>query len=133
MNAEQMAAFSAAVSGQATAQAELTAANATLAARSAELEAARARIAELESGEPAVDPNVAVAVAALQAEVSGVLTALGETVPAELSSDIPTLVAQLAEKRAAFAAIIPVNGLSNQGQENPVAPARSAAAFRTQA
>lgn len=128
MNVEQMARFEAAITASATATAQLATVN-------TELENARARIAELEaaaqSTEPVVDlaPQLAAAVEALQSEAKTVLTACGEEVPADLSSDPTELVALIAAKRAAFAAIIPVDGASNKDKETSV-PARSAAAFR---
>ena len=141
MTPEQLARFEANITAAATATAELTAMTAANTTVAAELAVATARVAELEAAAAAPAPeaaqlaaaqaDAALAVETMRGELTACFTALGETVPAELPNDVTTLVAQVAEKRAAFAAIIPVGGASNQEPLNST-PARSVGAFRTQ-
>jgi hypothetical protein len=144
MTPDQLARFEANITAAATATANLGAVTTDRDAAVAELTAANARVAELEAAALAAAPaaevttqliaaqaDAAAAVEALRAEATVVMTALGEEAPAEMPADVPTLVAMIAEKRAAFAAVIPVGGASNQEPLNPT-PARSVGAFRTQ-
>lgn len=140
MTPDQLARFEANITAAATATAQLTAVTTerdAAAARIVELDAALAAAlaaapeADVAAELAAAQADVATAVAVLQAEATAVLTALGEEAPAELSADVPALTALIAEKRAAFAAVIPVGGASNQEPLNPT-PARSVGAFRTQ-
>lgn len=138
MNAEQLARFEASIAEAATAKAEVTSLTAQLQAVTAERDALAAAAAEPDEPAPevaeleAARAAAAVATETLQGELSAVLTALGETVPAELPTDVAELAAQLKNKRAAFAAIIPVDGLSNKERTTETAPVRSTAAFRSQ-
>ena len=143
MTPEQLARFEANITAAATATANLGAVTADRDAANVQLAAAQAQIVQLEAAAAAPAPeaaqlaaaqaDAALAVETMRGELTVCLTALGETVPAELPSDLSVLVAQVTEKRAAFAAIIPVGGASNAGTEtlNPT-PARSVGAFRTQ-
>lgn len=138
MTPDQLARFEANITAAATATAQLTAVTAERDIAAAALFAANARVAELEAAAPegdnglaAAQADAAMAVEAMRGELTACLTALGETIPAELPNDVTVLVAQVAEKRAAFAAIIPVGGAANQEPLSPN-PARSVGAFRTQ-
>lgn len=141
MNEAQMAQFSAAVAGQATAQAALTAmtaerdtAQAALTAAQAEVTTLTARVTELTAAGAASEANAqaaAAALAAMQDEARTILTALGKPTDA-IPEDLTAVMALIKENRAAFAAAVPVNGKS-QGTETDTStktPARSTAAFR---
>lgn len=132
MNAEQMAAFTAAVSGEATAKAALSVAEANLASASATVASLTAKVAELEA---LTGDNVALkeaadtAVAALTIEAKKVLTACGKGDQA-VPTDVKALLAVIDENRAKFAAIIPPNGASSPPDTSHSAPAPASAAFR---
>lgn len=143
MTPEQMAAFSAAVEGKATASASLsivtgerdavtvslTAANVALAAMTAERDtavtAAAASIANLAAHDTAV--------VALTAQAKKVVTAIGKP-DTVIPTDVTAILALIDQYSAAFAAIIPVGGAAAEAaaaaalalKANP----RSSAAFR---
>ena len=141
MTPDQLARFEANITAAATATAQLTAVTAERDIAAEALVAANARVAELEAASEqaptdvaelvAAQADAALAVETMRGELTACLTALGETIPAELPNDVTVLVAQVAEKRAAFAAIIPVGGAANQEPLSPN-PTRSVGAFRTQ-
>lgn len=140
MTPDQMTRFEAAITQGATATAQLTAVTGERDAARTELAAAQARIQELTASGAAetatqlaaAQADLAAAVTALQAEATTVLTACGKPVT-DLPKTVTELTALIAENRAAFAAIIPVNGATtaaDSAPKTPPAPSR-AAAFAT--
>lgn len=142
MNAEQMAQFSAAVTGKATAEANLatvTAARDALQAQVtqlteqvATLTAAGSDVAAANTARDAAVADLQAAVAALQAEATTILTACGKPVPEQLPTSVADLTALIAEHRAQFAGVIPVGGAA-AGADTTVKAAAvpASAAFRT--
>lgn len=144
MNTEQMAAFQAAVSGQATAQAQLTAMTEARDVLQTQLTAANTRIEELQAAagnadavntanaeRDAAQADLAAAVTALQGEAKTVLTACGKPVPEQLPGTVAELTALIAEHRAQFAGVIPVGGAGAGADSTTKTPvATASAAFR---
>jgi hypothetical protein len=113
MNAEQLTAFQAAVSGQAMATANLAAMTNERDQLAAQLQASAARIAELEAANGPVaeaQANLAAAVEHLQGEARMILTAAQVEVPAELPGTVAELTALIATHRSKLTAVIPVEG-----------------------
>jgi hypothetical protein len=99
----------------------------------AALAAAEARTVELEASVEAAGKDlVAEAVAALQAQAKAVLTAVGKADEA-VKETVSELVAQIAEHKAKFTALLPTGPVSLAADADPLAAStsKSTAAFRT--
>lgn len=139
MNAEQMAAFQAAVAGQATAAAQLAAVQGQVTEVTAQLTASQAQLAEAntalaaaQAASAASEANAAAAAAALtalQAHAKKVVVAVGKPDTA-IPDSVDAVLALIEEHSAAFAAIIPVGGITATQQTNDKAPANRNSAFR---
>lgn len=139
MTPEQMAQFSAAVEGKATATAELSATKNQLTAAQEQVTSLTAQVGELTTQLAAANETAAAAqthkdenakaVEALTKEATTVLTALSKPVD-NLPKDVTALLALIDENRGEFAAIVPPGGKSRTADTENKAPAPPAAAFR---
>lgn len=134
MNAEQMAAFSAAVTGKATAEANLAIAEGKVTTLEAQVTNLTAQVTELTAAAadaPAHKAAAEAALAALTAEAKTVLTACGKADTA-IPTDVTAVLALINEHRAQFAGIIPPGGAAQSVEtDTKSAPAPSNAAFRS--
>lgn len=138
-NMDLLARVEALSADKATATAQLNAANETIAQRDATIVELNARVEELKAHEAnaglvaEANEKVAAAVTALKDEATTILTALGK--PSDnLPEDVTALLALINEHRAAFAAIVPVDGKSKPADTSVKAAATvPVAAFRTRA
>ena len=141
---EMLAAYTASITDAATLKAQAAPLQAALDAATVQLTAVSAELATLQAGAAnvvaltaAVDVSnaaLAEAVVALKAEANGMLIALGEKDP-KTPDTVAELVAMIGEKRALFAAAIPVDGASaaavaDVGEPKPAARSASPA-FRS--
>jgi hypothetical protein len=149
MNEAQLASFTAALEGKATATVQLTAATAQITDLTAQLTASQTALAasqaELAAATPARDEAVAAlaaqtdiatkALTALKDEATKILTACGkpDLVTALATQDVDAVLAVIAEHRAQFAAMIPAGGAAAAADTKPTATARPAtsAAFQS--
>lgn len=144
VNPEMLAAYTASITDAATLKAQAAPLQAALDAATVQLTAVSAELATLQAGAAnvvaltaAVDASnlaLAEAVVALKAEANGMLIALGEKDPTTPDT-VAELVAMIGEKRALFAAAIPINGASaaaiaDVGETKPAARSASPA-FRS--
>jgi hypothetical protein len=141
---EMLAAYTASITDAATLKAQAAPLQAALDAANLQLTAVSAELATLQAGSTDVvaltasveasNAALADAVVALKAEANGMLVALGEADP-KTPDTVAELVAMIGEKRALFAAAIPINGASaaaiaDVGESKPAARSASPA-FRS--
>jgi hypothetical protein len=118
----------------ATLTTNLGAATAQVTSLTSERDTALASVTALTAERDTAAAQVTAAVTALKAEATKILTACGKAAEiAALTDDVPALLAVIDTNRAAFAAVIPVNGASSGADSTVKTAASSNGAFRSPA